>query len=160
MISQNKKPAQGGLLFWPTRKDSNLRPSESESDALSSCATGRYEIVPHYYSILAGKMQALFEKKSGRKAPFHPPFSDGKYPPEGRRTPVENSPFPVDFSTSLPKSFPQLVGKSVDISAVFWKNPRKIREFRGFSRLKSNFGGVDNHQTVITDPGVFHRGRE
>ena len=29
---------------WPTRKDSNLRPSESESDALSSCATGRYEI--------------------------------------------------------------------------------------------------------------------
>ena len=27
--------------FWPTRKDSNLRPSESESDALSSCATGR-----------------------------------------------------------------------------------------------------------------------
>ena len=27
--------------FWPTRKDLNLRPSESESDALSSCATGR-----------------------------------------------------------------------------------------------------------------------
>ena len=28
-------------FFWPTRKDLNLRPSESESDALSSCATGR-----------------------------------------------------------------------------------------------------------------------
>ena len=26
---------------WPARKDLNLRPSESESDALSSCATGR-----------------------------------------------------------------------------------------------------------------------
>ena len=31
------------LGSWPTRKDLNLRPSESESDALSSCATGRYE---------------------------------------------------------------------------------------------------------------------
>ena len=30
-----------GVFYWPTRKDSNLRPSESESDALSSCATGR-----------------------------------------------------------------------------------------------------------------------
>ena len=34
----------GVPLVWPTRKDSNLRPSESESDALSSCATGRYGI--------------------------------------------------------------------------------------------------------------------
>ena len=49
---------------WPTRKDSNLRPSESESDALSSCATGRYEILPHHYSILAKKKQPLFQKKS------------------------------------------------------------------------------------------------
>lgn len=31
-------------VFWPTRQDSNLRPSESESDALSSCATGRYAL--------------------------------------------------------------------------------------------------------------------
>ena len=30
----------GGL--WPTRQDSNLRPQESESCALSSWATGRY----------------------------------------------------------------------------------------------------------------------
>ena len=29
---------------WPARQDLNLRPSESESDALSSCATGRYLI--------------------------------------------------------------------------------------------------------------------
>ena len=26
--------------FWPARRDSNTRPSESESDALSDCATG------------------------------------------------------------------------------------------------------------------------
>ena len=89
-----------------------------------------------------------------------------------RRFPTENTlrrgagplwktpPLPVDFSTPIPKSFPQLVGKSVDISAAFWKNPRKIRDFRGFSRLKSNFEGVDNHQTVIFGLGVFHRGRE
>ena len=39
---KTKKHPQGVLFcFWPTRKDSNLRPSESESDALSSCATGR-----------------------------------------------------------------------------------------------------------------------
>ena len=31
--------------LWPARKDSNLRPSESESDALSSCATGRYCLI-------------------------------------------------------------------------------------------------------------------
>ena len=42
---QRKKPPHEGWFFlWPTRKDSNLRPSESESDALSSCATGRYGI--------------------------------------------------------------------------------------------------------------------
>ncbi len=38
--SPTEKPRQAGLFCWPTRKDSNLRPSESESDALSSCATG------------------------------------------------------------------------------------------------------------------------
>ena len=32
---------EGYEVFWPTRMDSNHRPSESESDALSSCATGR-----------------------------------------------------------------------------------------------------------------------
>ena len=32
-------------LLWPARKDSNLRPSESESDALSSCATGSYCLI-------------------------------------------------------------------------------------------------------------------
>ena len=36
--------------FWPTRADSNRWPSESESDALSSCATGRY-----YFIILSQK---------------------------------------------------------------------------------------------------------
>ena len=42
---QKENPPQGrDFPFWPTRKDSNLRPSESESDALSSCATGRYEV--------------------------------------------------------------------------------------------------------------------
>ena len=30
--------------FWPARADSNRGPSESESDALSICATGRYSI--------------------------------------------------------------------------------------------------------------------
>ena len=30
---------------WPTRKDSNLRPQESESCALSSCATGSYLVI-------------------------------------------------------------------------------------------------------------------
>ena len=33
------------LFCWPARKDLNLRPSESESDALSSCATGRYFVL-------------------------------------------------------------------------------------------------------------------
>ena len=34
MISRN---------FWYARLDSNQRPSESESDALSNCATGAYQ---------------------------------------------------------------------------------------------------------------------
>ena len=38
--------------FWPARQDLNLRPSESESDALSSCATGRYKyIIAHFCEI-------------------------------------------------------------------------------------------------------------
>ena len=42
VIEQRKKwSARLHFFLWPTRKDSNLRPSESESDALSSCATGR-----------------------------------------------------------------------------------------------------------------------
>ena len=40
--STKRKSRLRDFSFWPTRKDSNLRPSESESDALSSCATGRY----------------------------------------------------------------------------------------------------------------------
>jgi hypothetical protein len=66
----------------------------------------------------------------------------------------------VDFSTAFPKSFPQLVENSVDISAKILKFPRKIRHFRGFSRIKSNVGGVDNHRTVLFLLGLFHRGRE
>ena len=40
---QKEKAAYATFPFWPARKDSNLRPSESESDALSSCATGRWQ---------------------------------------------------------------------------------------------------------------------
>ena len=39
---KNDKILSNFVVFWPARKDLNLRPSESESDALSSCATGRY----------------------------------------------------------------------------------------------------------------------
>ena len=43
---RSKKPNLSGrqirFLCWPTRQDSNLRPQESESCALSSWATGRY----------------------------------------------------------------------------------------------------------------------
>ena len=44
-VSWPKKSKEVNALlgfFWPTRQDLNLRPSESESDALSSCATGRF----------------------------------------------------------------------------------------------------------------------
>ena len=64
---------------------------------------------------------------------------------------------PVDFSTRISKSFPQPVENSVDISAIFWNFPHKIRHFGCFSRLKSNFGVVDNYQTRINRVGVFHR---
>ena len=40
-VEKRKLTQKRKLWDWPTRKDSNLRPSESESDALSSCATGR-----------------------------------------------------------------------------------------------------------------------
>ena len=45
-------------IFWPARKDSNLRPSESESDALSSCATGRdvsLLILSFFYVFVKGR---------------------------------------------------------------------------------------------------------
>ena len=43
-VEKRKLTQKRKLWDWPTRKDSNLRPSESESDALSSCATGRYSV--------------------------------------------------------------------------------------------------------------------
>ena len=48
LIVKKNTTHEGWCSFWPTRADSNRWPSESESDALSSCATGRYE----YYSII------------------------------------------------------------------------------------------------------------
>ena len=39
------KNARWALLFWSARLDSNQRSTESESVALSSCATGRFFIV-------------------------------------------------------------------------------------------------------------------
>ena len=41
-----KKQVLRLAFFWPAQADSNRWPSESESDALSSCATGRYFIFP------------------------------------------------------------------------------------------------------------------
>ena len=40
---------QGVVVFWCARRDSNPRPSESESDALSSCATSAYALF--YYPL-------------------------------------------------------------------------------------------------------------
>ena len=41
-----------GLFHWRTRRDSNPRPSESESDALSNWATGtwRMKLIILYYA--------------------------------------------------------------------------------------------------------------
>jgi hypothetical protein len=64
----------------------------------------------------------------------------------------------VDFSTTVPKSFPQPVENSVDISAKIRNIPCKIRLFGDFCRVKSNFWGVDNYQTGIFSLGVFHKG--
>ena len=45
------------LCFWPARQDSNLRPQESESCALSSCATGSYQLLK--YTTFIGRLQVL-----------------------------------------------------------------------------------------------------
>ena len=39
---KKQQTAKSVCCFWPARQDLNLRPRESESRALSSCATGRY----------------------------------------------------------------------------------------------------------------------
>ena len=60
-IEQKSKTAiEAVLLFWPTRTDLNRWPSESESDALSSCATGRFSCTNHYSIFLFG-FQAVLE---------------------------------------------------------------------------------------------------
>ena len=59
-IGQTKRSRCRDLFVWPTRKDSNLRPSESESDALSSCATGRYSV----------DTLVLYHKPSEKASPF------------------------------------------------------------------------------------------
>ena len=52
-------PAVGLAFYWYARLDSNQRPSESESDALSNCATGAFTIC--YYTICSLKMQPFFK---------------------------------------------------------------------------------------------------
>ena len=52
------------MSFWYARLDSNQRPSESESDALSNCATGAYvtDALSHilrYYSRVFPRCKAL-----------------------------------------------------------------------------------------------------
>ena len=54
--AKDRAPHTRCPVFWPTRQDSNLRPSESESDALSSCATGRYAL---YCSTVFSKSKPL-----------------------------------------------------------------------------------------------------
>ena len=73
-----KTPLQGEPwreAFWPTRQDSNLRPSESESDALSSWATGSYSVfrlvsIPHF----CRKCKSFLTKK-GREYKKSRPFT-------------------------------------------------------------------------------------
>ncbi len=59
-----KAPQAGCFCFWPARHDSNVRPQESESCALSSWATGRYGLLirkPYYCSIFFLKRQPFFD---------------------------------------------------------------------------------------------------
>ena len=56
-------------------------------------------------------MQALFEKKSGRKVSFRPPVPDKRSPSEGGLTPVENYPSTCGFLHRYPEKFPTACGK-------------------------------------------------
>ena len=42
--AKRKRALSALFSFWPALGDSNPQPSESESDTLSNCAKGRYEI--------------------------------------------------------------------------------------------------------------------
>ena len=117
------------------------------------------KFLPHHYSILTGKKQPLFEKKSPSETPFRSPFFARKYRFAGDLPLWKTTLSPVDFSTTIRKSFPQPVENSVDISAIFWNFPHKIRHFGCFSRLKSNLGSVDNYQMGIFGDWSFPQGR-
>ena len=43
-FAKRKRTPMVSFSFWPALGDSNPQPSESESDTLSNCAKGRYEI--------------------------------------------------------------------------------------------------------------------
>ena len=72
-LTKNIQPPQKrGLYVWYARLGSNQRPSESESDALSNCATGAYLICNDrmavwYHSISFGGLTANFSSPQGRK---------------------------------------------------------------------------------------------
>ena len=67
-----KKPLLSGrqkrFFTWPTLRGSNSQPSESESDALSSCAKGGYEVPKKigtylkFYSVNEGIMIGINHK--------------------------------------------------------------------------------------------------
>ena len=71
--------------FWPARQDSNLRPQESESCALSSCATGRY-FGRRYCTISAAVCQGFGEIFSAWSLFFFFRKRDGV--PAGKKRPA------------------------------------------------------------------------
>ena len=135
---------------------------------LQSRSLTRYPAVPRvgmkfYHIIIAylrKKSNPFFKKSRGEIPLFGRRFSP-RNPRLAGALPLWKTPLsPVDFSTMISKSFPQPVENSVDISPIFWNFPHKIRHFGGFSRVKSNFGVVDNYQTDIFRAWSFPQGRE
>ena len=49
---------------WPARRDSNPRPPESESDALSSCATGGYFACGKVFNAFCARFQRVFNTRA------------------------------------------------------------------------------------------------
>ena len=71
---QNPEPSNhygSRVPVWYARLDSNQRPSESESDALSNCATGAYQNSMNLWGISIFENSGQIVVNGGENFPLH-----------------------------------------------------------------------------------------
>ena len=101
------QPTVDTLFLWPARRDSNPRPLESESTAISSFATGgnigempllKASFIVHHFASLCKRVFATFRKF------IHQPAQPRQPKTKNNRLPTDRRLFSCRFNSSLQRT--------------------------------------------------------